>query len=110
MSIAVSMEDLPNALEAFPWGYLVTVSDAQRAHSLAVPTQFTDGVFTASAGRGTCANIVARPDVTIVFPPASGTEYSLIVDGRAVATDGRVEITPTTAVMHRPALSDAPSC
>jgi hypothetical protein len=80
------------------------VSDDQRAHLLAVPTQFIDGVFAASAGRGTRANATARPDVTMLFPPANGTEMSLIVDGRAQVFDDHIEITPTNAVLHRPAL------
>jgi hypothetical protein len=104
MSIAVALADLDLTLQSYPWGYLVTVSDQQRAHSLAVPTQYVDGVFAMVAGRGTMANASARPNVTMVFPPASGTEYSLIVDGTARAFDDHVEVTPTSAVLHRPAL------
>jgi hypothetical protein len=104
MSIAVSLADLEAKLAEYPWCYLVTVSDDERAHLLAVPTQFIDGVFAASAGRGTRSNATSRPDVTLVFPPTSGTEMSLIVDGRAQVFDEHVEITPTNAVLHRPAL------
>lgn len=104
MSIAVTLADLEAELAQYPWGYLVTVSDDQRAHMLGVPTQFVDGVFAVSAGRGTRANAVARPRITMLFPPASGTEYSLIVDGTAKVFDEHIEITPTNAVLHRPAL------
>ena len=47
---------------------------------------------------------IPRPQVTLVFSGASGTEYSLIVDGDAKAYDDHVEVTPTWAVMHRPAI------
>ncbi len=104
VSIAVSLADLHTKLAEYPWGYLVTVSDQQRAHSLAVPTHYVDGVLAMSAGGGTRANATARPDVTMVFPPASGTEYSLIVDGRAQVFVDHIEFTPTNAVLHRPPL------
>ncbi len=39
-----------------------------------------------------------------MFSGASGTEYSLIVDGDAKAYDDYVEVTPTWAVMHRAAI------
>ena len=105
MSVPVAISDLYTKLDEYPWGYLMTVNDRQRAHALAVPTQFVDGVLVASAGRGTLANAAARPEVSIVFPGATGAAYSLIVDGTAqVVFDGHVEITPTGAVLHRPAL------
>jgi hypothetical protein len=104
VSIAVSLSELDATLAGYPWGYLVTVSDAQRAHLLAVPTQYVDGVFALSAGRGTRSNATARPDVTMVFPPASGAEHTLIVDGRASVFDDHIEVAPTNAVLHRPAL------
>lgn len=104
MSITVPLADLPATLADFPWCYLVTVGDDQRAHSLAVPAVLVDGRFTATAGRSTRANVTARPTVTLVFPPASGREYSLIVDGLAQVEGEQVLIEPTGAVMHRPAL------
>ncbi|MBI5090763.1 MAG: pyridoxamine 5'-phosphate oxidase family protein, partial [Actinobacteria bacterium] len=77
MSIAVELADLGTTLEQYPWGYLVTVADDQQARVLAVSTRFGGGVFTADAGRSARANAAAHPSVTLVFPPASGTEYSL---------------------------------
>jgi hypothetical protein len=77
---------------------------------LAVPTELRDGVLRMAAGRSTCANVTARRDVTMVFPHPVPGEYSLILDGQAVAdagadgTGGSVAFTPTHAVLHRPAL------
>ena len=105
MSIAVPLDELEERLSQYPWGYLVTVRDDGRAQSLAVRTQLVDGALTATIGRGTAANVTARPNVTMLFPGASGEEFSLIVDGDAHVDDDRIAVTPTWAVLHRPALS-----
>jgi len=104
MSIAVPLDELAVHLARHPWGYLVTVRDDGRAHSLAVPTQLVDGSLVAAVGRGTAANAVARPGVTMIFPGASGDDMSLIVDGEARVDGDRIAVTPTWAVLHRPAL------
>lgn len=107
MSIPVPLDELAARLENFPWGYLVTVRDDGRAQSLAVPTQHVDGRLVATIGKGTAANATARPNVTLLFPGASGEDFSLIVDGDATLDGDRLLVTPTWAVLHRPALSDA---
>lgn len=109
MSIPVPLTELATALAPYPWGYLVTVRDDLRAHSLAVPTDLRAGVLHADGGRTTCANIAQRPEVTMVFPHPSPGEYTLIVDGTAeVTAAGSVVMVPTSAILHRPAIS-APS-
>jgi hypothetical protein len=105
MSIPVALPDLPSALAAYPWGYLLTVRDDLRAQSLAVPTQWSDGALHMSAGAGTRANALARPDVSLVFPSPTPGEYSLIVDGNAAVHGEGITVTPTWAVLHRPAIS-----
>jgi hypothetical protein len=55
--------------------------------------------------------VAVRPNVTWVFPGASGEEFSLIVDGDA-AVDATVDerevaVRPTWAVLHRPAITPA---
>ena len=107
MSIAVPLEELAARLVDYPWGYLVTVRDDGRAQTLAVPTVVDSGVLVASVGRRTAENVGARPAVTMMFPGPSGADFSLIVDGDARVVDDRVEVTPTWAVMHRPALPPA---
>ena len=106
MSIPVPIPELAEAIAEYPWGYLVTVRDDLRAHSLAVPTDLRDGVLHADGGRTTCANIAARAEVTMVFPHPQPGRYSLIVDGTAAVTaDGDVVVTPSYAVLHRPAIA-----
>jgi hypothetical protein len=104
MSIAVPVDELAEALAAYPWGYLVTVGDDQRARSLAVPTVLENGRLWCPAGERTRACAAARSSVTMLFPPRQGTEFSLIVDGDATVTDEGVWVQPTWAVRHRPAL------
>ena len=104
MSIPVALPDLGDTLVSYPWGFIVTVSDDLRAHSLAVPTDFRDGGLHAAVGRSTLANIAARPDVTMVFPHPSAGEFSLILDGTATAVGEVVVFTPSHAVLHRPAI------
>ncbi len=106
MSIPVELSELADTLERYPWGYFVTVGGAGRAHSLAVPTDFRDGVLHLCAGRSTIANVSARPEVTMVFPPSESGGYSLILDGvaEAAAEGNPVTFTPTYAVLHRPAI------
>jgi hypothetical protein len=104
MSIPVDLADLGTTLADFPWGYFVTVNDRQVAHSLAVPTDFRDGLLHLAAGRGTRVNAQERPFVSMVFPGVDGRAYSLILDGRADVVGDGIVFTPTSAVLHRPAL------
>ena len=104
MSIAVPLDELAERLSEFPWGYLVTVRDDGRAQSLAVPTQYVDGRLVTTVGKGTAANAVARPTVTMLFPGTTGEEFSLIVDGDAAVEGDHLLVTPTWAVLHRPAI------
>ncbi len=104
MSIPVALSELGATLADFPWGYFVTVDDQHVAHSLAVPTDFREGALHFDAGRGTRANAQSRPSVTMVFPGVDGRAYSLILDGTATVADDGVRFTPTSAVLHRPAL------
>jgi hypothetical protein len=106
MSIAVPLEDLPAALVEYPWGYLITVGDDLRGRTLAVPTVIDDGLLRCIAGERTRGFAASRPEVTLVFPPVAGTGYSLIVDGVADVTADGVNVRPTWAVRHRPALAE----
>jgi hypothetical protein len=107
MSIAVPVDELGAALAERHWGYLLTVRDDGRAQTLALPTVWRDGALVGEVGRSTAANVVARPNVTWVFPGASGEEFSLIVDGDATVEGSTVVVRPTWAVLHRPAIAPA---
>ena len=118
MSIAVPIPQLFDQLDRWGFCYLLTVSDDQRPHLLALRPEVVgagDGRvlrFEVGAGRAG-RNAAQRPEVSVVFPPAEHSEgFSLVVDGRAgpgtsdgfVDTpDGFLDVVPTWAVLHRPA-------
>jgi len=114
MSIPVSVEGLAAAMANLPYAYLLTVSDDGRPHAVAVTPQLVDGVLRMTVGKRTVSNAQSRPDgVSVVWPPTEVGGYSLIVDGRGAASGDLVDVTPTKAVLHRPApatVMDPDSC
>jgi hypothetical protein len=69
-------------------------------------------LLAADVGKRSAANAAARPVVSLLYPVRTDGDYSLIVDGTAVvaARDDahRLLITPTKAVLHRPAAAPNP--
>jgi hypothetical protein len=116
VSILASPADLPGQLSAYGGsGLLVTVNDDGRPHVVAVSVEqdAAGAALSASVGSTTRANAAARPGVTLLFAPGTGGEYTLVVDGDAVASDGEsVTIRPTSALLHRVAgaTGDRPRC
>ncbi len=109
MSIEVPLDRLFDEIGGWGFGYLVTVSDDDRSHLLALRPTVLVGVdarrlrFDAGGGRA-CRNAAVRPNVSMVFPPTATSEgYSLVVDGEATVLDRYVDVRPTWAVLHRPA-------
>jgi hypothetical protein len=104
VSIAVSLPDLPAVIEQRgAAAYLVTVRDT-RPHVVEVSVAAREGRLVVAPGRRTSRNIVERPLVTLLWPvSAEHPDHSLLVDGTAQMTaDGEwLEITPTSAVLHR---------
>lgn len=110
MSIAVSLEHLAEELSRMgTWAYLLTVSDEGRSHLVATGMRWEGDELVATVGHRSIANASLRPLVTLVWPPVETAGHSLIVDGTArvlplpEGRDGRILITPTWAVWHRPA-------
>jgi hypothetical protein len=113
MSIPVPLERLRGAIaERAQSAYLLTVSDDGRAHAVHVPVHWEDDVLAARVGKRSAANAAARPGVSLLYPLRSPDDYSLIVDGTGIVagSDGeqRVLVTPTRAVLHRPAAVPRP--
>ena len=104
MSVKVELDELAARLDEYGFAYLVTVSDAGAAHVIAVTPRLTaDGVVADALGRHSIANATAHPAVTMVWPPTQAGGYSLIVDGTATVGDESITVSPTKAVLHRPA-------
>lgn len=108
MSIRVELGELADEVGRWGFGYLTTVSDDGRPHLLALrPTVLDAAVpvlrFDAGGGRA-CRNATARPDVAVMFPPGDHSDgFSLVLDGTATVDDAFVDVTVTSALLHRPA-------
>lgn len=108
MSVKVDLDKLADALSDYSFGYLITVGDDFRAHTVAVRPAFADGVFDVGAvGKHTRANVAQHADITLIWPPQQDGGYTLIVDGRGRLSDGILQIDPSRAVLHRSATSDS---
>lgn len=116
MSIAVDLQALHERLTEYgARAYLLTVTDDHTPHAVSVLVRLDGEHLATSIGRRTAANLAERPDATFLWPPVGHDgEYSLIVDGTAVApvNEGHVTVVPTRAVLHRVAGAegDAPTC
>jgi hypothetical protein len=113
MSIPVPLESLRAALnERGENAYLLTVADDARPHVVHVPVRWQGDVLAADVGKRSAANAAARSSVSLLYPVRMDGDYSLIVDGIAVLASQqdshRVLITPTKAVLHRPAAAPDP--
>ena len=114
MSIPVPLERLRVAIaERGASAYVLTVSDDGSPHAVHAPVRWEGDVLSADVGRRSAANVGARPAASLLYPVRSGDDYSLIVDGTATVASGdggqRLLLTPTRAVLHRPAQSAAPA-
>lgn len=109
MSIPVDLTQLEQAAAEHDFAYLVTLNEVG-AHVVMAQPVVADGQLTlGNLGRRSLANVVARPQVTFVWPPRSVDGYSLIVDGQATAGpgDGVITVAPARAVLHRSAVAAA---
>jgi hypothetical protein len=103
MSIPVDLAKLAEVLARYRFAYLLTSSERGAPHAVAVNAVLQGGELQVDeSGRRTRENAQQRPDVALVWPPLSESDYSLIVDGRAVVADSGLRITPVRAVLHRP--------
>lgn len=104
----MSIPELFEQVERWDFCYLLTVSDDQRPHLLALrPTVVelpTERLLRFDAPGRAGRNASARPAVSLVFPPVSHSDgFSLVVDGDATVDGATLDVRPTWAVLHRPA-------
>jgi hypothetical protein len=114
MSLPVALSALGKAVEERgPGAYLLTVSDDGGPHAVHTPVRVVGDVLVADVGTRSAANAAARPSVSLLFPVRADGDYSLIVDGVAAVAHGAggpcVRVTPTRAVLHRPAVVADPT-
>ena len=114
MSIPVPLEGLRAALgERDGRAYVLTVSDDARPHAVHAPVRWEGDLLAADVGKRSTANAAVRPAVSLLYPVRADGDYSLVVDGIAVVASRddahRLLITPTKAVLHRPAAAPDPA-
>lgn len=103
----MELSDVERTAAGFPIAYLLT-ADGGRVHLLAVTPRFGEQRITVGGvGRHTAANVQGSGRVTLLWSPAAAGEYSLIVDGDATVDGAMVTVTPTKAILHRPAIDAA---
>ena len=102
MSIAVALEELTGKVAEYPYCYLVTTGE-ERPHLLAVKPAAVETGLRCETGHSSRANVVRNPLVVLLFPPVEPDGFSMIVDGQAEVNGDGVVVTPTWAVLHRPA-------
>jgi hypothetical protein len=103
VSIAVALEELPGKVTEYPFCFLVTTGE-ERSHLLAVKPTVVETGLRCETGHSSRANVVRNPLVVLLFPPVEPDGFSMIVDGEAEVNGDGVVVTPTWAVLHRPAV------
>jgi len=72
------------------------------------PVRWQGDVLAAEVGKRSTSNAAARRSVSLLYPLRTPDDYSLILDGTAAVEGQRLLITPTRAVLHRPAKAPDP--
>jgi hypothetical protein len=107
MSIPVDLDALRTQLaERRRPAYLITAGAEGPPHLVATYLRWADGAFEAPAGRHTARNVGERPHASVVVPPDDVGGYSLIFDAAAEVAGDVVRLTPSKAVLHRPAAGE----
>ena len=114
MTIRVELRRLESvARERGTAAYVLTVNDAGAPHVVHAEIVVDAARLIAVVGARTADNARRRPRVSLLYPARDAANYSLIVDGLATidaTADGtRLLVSPTRAVLHRPAPAPDPS-
>jgi len=110
MSVPVKLDSLRSRIgELGDLAFLLTAGP-DGPHVVAVTPRWEGQVLMTGAGLTTVANAGACSQVTLLWPGTDLGSYSLIVDGTAACGDGSLQITPTSAILHRYAGAGGHDC
>jgi hypothetical protein len=110
VSVVVAIERLREEVARYgPNPFILTVSEDGRPHAVSAAVAWEGDDLVGGCGRSTAVNAAARPEISLLWPPADPGGYSLIVDGTASVADQQVRLHPSRAVLHRSAPSPDPS-
>ena len=111
MSVPVQLSDIRDVVAGqAPFPYLLTTSDDATPHAVAITPVLGDDTISVDAGHRSCANASTHPNVSLLWPPATFDDYSLIVDGVAAVDGSVVVVKPGRALRHRPAPGGGNDC
>ncbi|WP_417562367.1 hypothetical protein [Microbacterium sp.] len=99
----VDVDALGQHAADYGFAYLITITPHSRVHTSVVHPSVGDGAVTVPISDRVRRNVGENAEVSLVWPPADATGYSLIADGTGVDRDGVLTIAPTRAILHRPA-------
>lgn len=104
MSVAVALDQLGDEVERYgPSAFVLTTSDDGRPHISHVTVTHDQGALWCTVGGHSTRNVSVRPQIAVLWPPLSADGFSLIVDADASVDGSQLKLTPTRAVLHRPA-------
>lgn len=114
MSIPVEPGDIGNQMEQFGTAaYVLTVRENATPHIAHLDMRLDGDVLRCGASRSAAANVVSRPNISVLWPPYEPGGYSMIVDVEARTVDGadglELELRPISGVLHRPATPATPA-
>ncbi len=114
MSQPVALERLRSEVErrsAAP--FLLTVDPEGRPHAVASSVAWDGDQLLLPVGQRSAANAMRRSAVSLLWPPSTPGDYSLIVDGTAAlegaGRETRLRLVPTRGVLHRAAVQGTPT-
>jgi hypothetical protein len=99
------MAGLADAIGERRLAHLVTVGGGPHVTVVEVRLE-GDRLALAGVGSRSTANLLANPAVTLLWQPPAEGERGLIVDGTAEVDGDVVRVSPTKAILHRPALDE----
>ena len=114
MSIQVFLDDLEEAVgQRGSMAFVLAVGDSGAPHVVQAEVVNDAGRLVATIRARTAANAGSRPHVTVLWPARHLADYSLIVDAVArvvsTPTEAQLLLSPTRAVLHRPAPAPDPT-
>jgi hypothetical protein len=111
MSIPVDIDQIVVEMDRFGRSaYVLTVRDDATPHIAHVTFDMVDGRLRCGASRTAAANVAARPQMSVLWPPYEEGGYSMIVDGSATVDGETMIIEPRNGVLHRPAPAPGGDC
>ena len=114
MTTTVFLDDLEAAMrQRGSVAFVLTVGDTGAPHVVQAEVVIDAGRLVATIGARTVSNARSRPHVTVLWPSRHLADYSLIVDAvetvGSAATEAQLLLSPTRAILHRPAPAPDPT-